>query len=172
MVKIDEGIHKPYSDINDDVYVKNGTDKRIVKSTAEFLRLYQEANLLYADTSTIFGSSLADIDREYFVAYFEKEFGERFEEQSISFIQLLENMKLAEDGKLNHKALLCFGKNPQYKLPAFIVTAISLPGNNIEDINYIESQNIVGRLVDVFDNAVNFIIRNIRHIQKDQGFIL
>lgn len=47
VVKIDEGIHKPYRDINDDVYVKNGADKRIVKSTAEFLRLYQEANLLY-----------------------------------------------------------------------------------------------------------------------------
>lgn len=170
VVKIDEGIHKPYKDINDDVYVKNGADKRIVKSTAEFLRLYQEANLLYADTSTIFGSSLADIDLEYFVAYFEKEFGERFEEQSISLIQLLENMKLAEDGKLNHTALLCFGKNPQYKLPTFIVTAISFPGNNIEDVNYIESQNIVGRLVDVFDNTVNFIISNIRHIQKDQGF--
>lgn len=170
VVKIEEGIHKPYRDISGNAYVKNGVDKRKVKSTSEFLQLYQESNLLHADTSTILGSSIADIDREYFVVYFKKEFGKEVEDQNISLPQLLENMNLAEDGKLNCTALLCFGKNPQYKLPSFIVTAVSFPGNNIEDVNYIDSQNIVGRLVDVFDNAVNFILRNIRHIQRDQGF--
>lgn len=126
--------------------------------------------MIHADTSKVNGSSLVDIDREYFATFFKKLYGEKVEDQLIPLPKILENMNLSKDGELNYTGLLLFGLRPEYKLPAFIVKAVSFPGLNIEDVNYIDSKDIKGKLSNIFQQVMSFILSNIRHIQNDQGF--
>lgn len=65
---------------------------------------------------------------------------------------------------------LLFAKAPQYVLPAFIVKAVAFVGNDIEDQHYIDSRDITGKLADVFQQTLGFIVANARAMQGEQGF--
>lgn len=170
VVTVAEGISKPYMDKNLHVYVKSGADKRKVTAREELQRMFQQAALVHADQTLVQGSSITDIDEEFFDDFFEREFGESVSEQGISRAQLLENMNLAQDGQLNICGALLFSRRPQVRLPVFIVKAVAFPGVDIEDEHYIDSQDISGKLADVFQKTVGFLLSNIRHIQKEQSF--
>ena len=170
VVSVNEGISKPYMDKNLHVYVKSGADKRKVNAREELQRMFQEATLVHADETPVRGTSVADIDQEFFDAFFEREFEERIEQQDVSRSQLLENMNLAKNGQLNICATLIFGSRPQTRLPVFIVKAVAFPSVDIEDEHYIDSQDIHGKLSDVFQKSLGFVLTNIRHVQKEQGF--
>ena len=170
VLKIDKGNAKPFRDKSGHVYVKNGIHRRKLTASEEFLKGYQESNLMHADTSKVSGSSLVDLDREYFATFFKKLYDEKIEDQSIPLPKILENMNLSKDGKLNYTGLLLLGLRPEYKLPAFIVKAVSFPGINIEDVNYIDGKDIKGKLSDIFQQVMSFILSNIRHVQNNQGF--
>ena len=74
VVKIEEGIKKPYKDRNGIVYVKNGADKRKVTSNDELVWLLREGGLLYAEEMTIKGSSTDDIDFKQFDLFLFKKY--------------------------------------------------------------------------------------------------
>ncbi|NHB62692.1 RNA-binding domain-containing protein [Photorhabdus sp. RW14-46] len=169
-VHIEQGISKPYMDTQGYVWVKNGSDKRRVTAREELQRMFQEAALIHADETPVSGTSVADIDQEFFDSFFEGEYGERVEEQGISRSQLLENMNLAKNGQLNICGTLLFASRPQIRLPVFIVKAVTFPGVDIEDEHYIDSQDINGKLSDVFQKVLGFVLANIRHIQNKQSF--
>jgi ATP-dependent DNA helicase RecG len=169
VVHIDQGISKPYMDTQGYIWVKNGSDKRRVTAREELQRMFQEAALIHADEIPVSGSSVADIDQEFFDAFFEKEYGERVEDQDVSRVQLLENMNLAKNGLLNICGTLLFASRPQIRLPVFIVKAVAFPGVDIEDEHYIDSQDINGKLSDVFQKVLGFVLANIRHVQNEQG---
>jgi len=152
------------------VWVKNGSDKRRVTAREELQRMFQEAALIHADETPVSGTSVADVDQEFFDAFFEREYGERVEEQDVSRVQLLENMNLAKNGQLNICGALLFASRPQIRLPVFIVKAVAFPGVDIEDEHYIDSQDINGKLSDVFQKVLGFVLTNIRHVQNEQGF--
>ena len=84
--------------------------------------------------------------------------------------QLLTNMNLMNQGQLNVAGSLLFAKAPQFALPAFIVKAVAFVGNEIEDQRYIDSRDISGKLADVFQQTLGFIVANTRATQGDQGF--
>jgi len=170
IVSVPLGVSKPYIDTNGYIWVKNGSDKRRVTAREELQRMFQEAALIHADEIPVGNSSVADIDQEFFDAFFEKEFSERVEQQNIPRAQLLENMNLAMNGTLNMSGTLLFAARPQVRLPVFIVKAVAFPGVNIEDEHYIDSQDISGKLSDVFQKALSFVLSNIRHVQNQQGF--
>lgn len=107
-VHIEQGISKPYMDTQGYVWVKNGSDKRRVTAREELQRMFQEAALIHADETLVSGTSVADIDQEFFDSFFEGEYGERVEEQGVSRSQLLENMNLAKNGQLNICGTLLF----------------------------------------------------------------
>lgn len=169
VVHIEQGISKPYMDTQGFIWVKSGSDKRRVTAREELQRMFQEAALIHADETPVTGSSVDDIDREFFDEFFEKEYGERVEDQDISRMQLLENMNLARGGQLNISGTLLFASRPQNRLPVFIVKAVAFPGVDIEDEHYIDSQDISGKLSDVFQKVLGFVLANIRHIQNDQS---
>ncbi|MER2471074.1 RNA-binding domain-containing protein [Photorhabdus laumondii] len=169
-VHIEQGISKPYMDTQGYVWVKNGSDKRRVTAREELQRMFQEAALIHADETPVSGTSVADIDQEFFDSFFEGEYGERVEEQGVSRSQLLENMNLAKNGQLNICGTLLFASRPQIRLPVFIVKAVAFPGVDIEDEHYIDSQDINGKLSDVFQKVQGFVLANIRHIQNKQSF--
>lgn len=169
VVDVPEGISKPYMDGNLHVWVKNSANKSKVSAREELLRMFQSSALVHADELPVNGSSAADVDQEFFDAFFEKEYSERVEDQDLSRVQLLENMNLAKNEQLNICGTLLFASRPQIRLPVFIVKAVAFPGVDIEDEHYIDSKDINGKLSDVFQKVLGFVLANIRHVQNEQG---
>lgn len=171
VVTIAEGVSKPYMDNkNGTIWVKNGSDKRRATSREELQRLFQQAGLVHADETPVAGLGAGDVDMSYFQAFFEQQFGEPLAQYNRPLPQLLTNMNLLNQGQLNVAGSLLFAKAPQFALPAFIVKAVAFVGNEIEDQRYIDSRDITGKLADVFQQTLGFIIANTRATQGEQGF--
>ena len=167
LVTIDEGSDKPYTDNKGNMYVKSGADKRKIIAREEMLRMLQKMG--QTDSTPVDGTSVVDIDKEFFDEFFEKEYGKKIKNVEVSFVQVLENMKLSKDGILNYCGILFFAKKPQFWFPVFIAKAVCFPGKNIEDLHYVESRDIHGKLSVIFQNLLGFVITNIKHVQNDQG---
>lgn len=170
VLSIAEGVNKPYMDKNGAIWVKSGSDKRRATSREELQRLFQQAGLVHADETPVTGLSAGDVDMPYFETFFEQQFGEPLAQHSQPLPQLLTNMNLMNQGQLNVAGGLLFAKTPQYALPAFIVKAVAFVGTEIEDQRYIDSRDITGKLADVFQQALGFIVANTRAAQGEQGF--
>lgn len=168
VITIPEGISKPYMDKNGVVWVKNGADKRRATSREELQRLFQRAGLIHGDEIPANGMTVADLDIAYFRSFLSRQYSVSLEQQGVSLPQLLENMNLAKNAELNIASALIFAERPQFRLPAFIVKAIRYPADTIDQDTYIESQDIVGKLADVFQQSLGFVLRNIRYTQGDQ----
>ncbi len=169
VVTVPDGISKPYMDNNGAFWVKCGSDKRKVTSREEIQRLFQSAGLIHGDGIPANGLTIADLDTAYFKAFFEEEQSESVDEQDVPLTKLLENMNLMEDGVLNVSGALLFAENPSFRLPVFIVKAVTYPGTEIDEESYVDSQDISGKIADVFQKSMSFVLGNIRHRQKDQG---
>lgn len=170
VLSIAEGVNKPYMDKNGAIWVKNGSDKRRATSREELQRLFQQAGLVHADETPVAGLSAGDVDMPYFETFFEQQFGEPLAQHNQPLPQLLTNMNLMNQGQLNVAGGLLFAKSPHYALPAFIVKAVAFVGTQIEDERYIDSRDIAGKLADVFQQTLGFIVANIRAAQGEQGF--
>ncbi len=170
VVSISEGISKPYMDKNGAIWVKNGSDKRRATSREELQRLFQQAGLVHADETPVAGLGAGDVDLPYFETFFAQQFGEPLAQHNQPLPQLLTNMNLMKQGQLNVAGGLLFAKSPHYALPAFIVKAVAFVGTEIEDERYIDSRDIAGKLADVFQQTLGFIVANTRAAQGDQGF--
>jgi len=169
-VDVPEGINKPYQDKNGIFWVKSGADKRKATSREEIQRMFHKANLIHADELPVRGVSIADMDMEFFNDFFHKRFGETVEMQKLPLSVILENMKLSKDGLLTIGGALLFAKTPCFALPAFIVKAGAFDSNDLSTSNYNDSRDITGKLSEICKQTVYFVISNIHHVQKDQGF--
>lgn len=170
VLSIAEGVNKPYMDKNGAIWVKNGSDKRRATSREELQRLFQQAGLVHADETPVAGLSAGDVDMPYFETFFEQQFGEPLAQHNQPLPQLLTNMNLMNQGQLNVAGGLLFAKSPHYALPAFIVKAVAFVGTQIEDERYIDSRDIAGKLADVFQQTLGFIVANTRAAQGERGF--
>jgi ATP-dependent DNA helicase RecG len=169
VVKVSDGISKPYMDNAGAIWVKNGSDKRKVTSREELQRMYQSAGLVHGDEIPATGMTVADLDLEYFKDFFRNEYQEELEAQDLPLPGILQNMNLMRDEILNITGALLFAKSPQVRLPVFMVKAVTYPGTDIHATDYRDSEDVVGKLEVVFDKALSFITRNLRHIQADQN---
>jgi len=168
-ISVPDGIGKPYMDKNGVIWVKSGSDKRKATSREEIQRLYQRAGLIHGDEIPVPGLTIADLESAYFKTFFERNFSETVDDQDLPISTLLENMNLMKDNVFNVSGALLFAKNPSFKLPIFIVKTIAFPGNEIHETHYSDSQDITGKIEDVFRKSMSFILGNIRHIQRDQN---
>jgi ATP-dependent DNA helicase RecG len=169
VITIPEGVSKPYMDKNGAIWVKSGADRRRATSREEIQRLFQQASLVHADETPVPGVGVGDVDLPYFEAFFKDQFGESLEDHGVPLPQLLANMNLINGGSLNVAGALLFAKSPQFRLPAFIVKAVAFPGDSIEDERYLDSRDIVGKLADVFQQALGFVVSNTRAPQGEQS---
>lgn len=173
VVTIPEGISKPYMVAQDgalSIWVKKGSDKRRANDREEIQRLFQQAGLVHADETPVASLGAGDVDMPYFENFFKQQFGEPLVQNNQPLPQLLTNMNLMNQGRLNVAGSLLFAKAPHYALPAFMVKAVAFVGNLIEDDRYIDSRDITGKLADVFQQTLGFIIANTRAVQGEQGF--
>jgi ATP-dependent DNA helicase RecG len=169
VITISEGISKPYMDNDGIIYVKSGADKRKVTAREEIQRMYQKSGLMQADEVLVRGLGINDLDLDYFKSFFEKVRGEKVENQENPLPQLLKNMHLLDNDSLNVTAALLFSKTPQFRLPAFIVKAVCYPSNDVDIRYYLDNQDIVGKMENVFQNSLAFIKRQLHYIQAGQN---
>jgi ATP-dependent DNA helicase RecG len=169
VVTIPNGISKPYMDNNGAIWVKSGADKRKVTAREEMQRIFQAAGLIHADEVPVSGMTASDLDKDYFKRFFLKQYGESLDDQEIPLPKLLENMDLMKDGVLNIAGALFFAGNQEYRLPLFCVKGAAYPGNDIHVSEYRDSDEIHGKLEDVFNRSVSFISRNLRRVQRGKS---
>jgi len=168
VVKISAGINKPYMDNSGIIWIKHGSDKRKATSREEIQRMFQETGLIHGDEILATGLSIGNIDMDYFKRFFEKEYEEKIENQENSLPVLLENMNLAKNSTFNIAGALLFSKNPNFKLPVFIVKAVCFPGKDSNTENYLDSRDIKGKMSDIFQKSMSFINSNILHTQGNK----
>jgi len=169
VVYVAQGVSKPYMDKDGTIWVKSGSDKRKAASREEIQRMYQSAGLIHGDEIPADNLTVADLDTDYFHEFFEDHIGESLDTQNIALPTILENMNLMKEGVLNISGALLFAKNPSVRLPVFIVKAISYPGTEVAVEHYIDSQDITGKMADIYRKSLSFVLGNIKHIQKERG---
>lgn len=169
VITVLDGISKPYMDNQGAILVKSGADKRKVTSREEIQRMFQSAGLIHGDEIPANGITVADIDLSYFKNFFEREYKEKLDDQNIPLPDILGNMNLVKDGILNISGALLFAKSPQVRLPIFIVKAVCYPDNIIDESEYLDSQDITGKLADVFQKSLGFVMGNLKRVQGDRN---
>jgi len=170
IIKIEEGLSKPYKDSNGTIYLKNGCDKRKVTSNDEIARLLGSRNLL-ADEIEIFETSIRDIDARLFSEYFKKEFEMSFEEKGLSLEEALKVKKIMRNDHLTLAGLLFFGKEPQSFRPAFTIKAVMYAGNDIGNNNYrSKPEDLAGTIPELFKQGMLYAKSCIKYLQDGQGF--
>jgi ATP-dependent DNA helicase RecG len=169
VVTVLEGISKPYMDHGGAIWVKSGSDKRKVTAREEMQRMFQSAQLVHGDDVSVRGTSIADIDLDYFRRFFKARFGEELEDQDLSLDQVLENMRVLSDKSLTVTGVLLFAKDPRTLLPVFHVKAVCYPGIEIHTTTYVDSADIFGRIQTQFEEALGFVLRNLRLEQMSNG---
>lgn len=166
VVSIPEGLNKPYMDNQGAIWVKSGADKRKVTAREEMQRRFQQAHLLYGDEVPVPGMTAQDIDFDYFRRFFEQQYGEPLDPDVASLTTLLENMNLMAGGALNVAGVLLFGKRPEFRLPTCGVKAVAYPGDDIHVSTYRDSEDIGGKLEEVFKQALAFLTRHLWRVQN------
>ncbi len=169
MITVSKGLNRPYMDAQGFFWVKSGADKRRVTAREEIQRMYQSANLIHADAVPVTGMGIDNLDRDYFNQFVLQQYGDLPEDLGLSSTQLLSNMNLMQAGEFNIAGALLFCKAPQFKLPIFTIKAVTYPGNDIHLDTYIESEEITGKLENVFKAALAFLLRQLRRIQNQQN---
>jgi len=168
IIRVPRGSNKPYAVNRVDVWVKSGADKRRAP-IEEVLRLAQTSGLHFADELEI-DAAVADLDKEFFRRRYKKYYQQEFEKLGISLEQLLTNLKIVQNNKLTLAGLLLFGKNPERFRPQFGMKATNFAGNDIAVRDFIDKQDIHGKLIEQYKEARAFIKRNLRRIQTTKNF--
>lgn len=127
------------------------------------------AGLLHGDEIPAKGLTVSDLDKDYFAGFLQKHFNTDVNTLNVPLPTLLENMNLMRDGTLNVAGALLFTRNPSFYLPTFVLKAIAFPGNTIDVNTYLDSQDMSGKLLDVFQQTLSFVMRNLHHVQAGQN---
>ena len=169
VIQTPDGLNRPYTDNQGRIWVKSGADKRHVTAREEMQRLFQQAGLIYADEVPVAGTKVTDIDRRALEEYVENRYREPLEETDQSLARLLRNMGLARDDMLTLAGLLLFAKKPERFRPVFMIKAVALPGRELHDTRYLDSEDIFDHLAGQYQRGLAFIKRNLHYVQGNQG---
>lgn len=167
-IKVPRGDNKPYAANKTDYWIKVGADKRRA-SREELKRLMQEAGGIYADETAVSGANFNDLDRFVFKDFYEKEYGLHLDQAVSSLEQLLRNLKLMKDDNLTLAGVLLFAQTPERIKPQFIIKAVAFVGTQVTGNEYLDSEDIEGTMIKQFKNAMGFLKRNLRKVQKGQN---
>lgn len=167
---IQEGTNKPYCDNKGLVWTKSGSDKRRVTDNMEYARLLQSSGAISADEMIVYGTSVDDVDLDKFNKFFTETYEQTVEDTSLSIDQLLHNVNLMKEQKLNLAGLLLFGKEPQKYKPAFLIKAVSFFGNEVEGQSYRDSRDILGDIEKLYNQGLDFLLNNLHYTQQGRNF--
>jgi ATP-dependent DNA helicase RecG len=168
---VNEGRNKPYKNLQGEIWVKQGADKRRITENAEILGLFQSSGLYHPEEDVEKGSSVDDLEMVYIRDYFKKVYGREIEEFDQSLDSMLRSLGvLTASGEVTRVGMLFFGKNPQQYERSIVLKAVTFAGNDIGDTNYLDSRDITGTLPWMFKEGMAFLKSYLRHEQKGQNF--
>ena len=167
IIDVPRGLNKPYAVNRVDVWVKNGADKRRAP-IEEVLRLAQTSGLIYADELET-EADFSDFDTAFFDTFYKDYYKEEIEKLEISIEKLLENIKFMKNSKLTLAGLMLCGKSPERFRPQFGIKATFFEGIDVSSLNYKDSEEIRGKLIQQYNKAIFFIKRNLRRVQKNRN---
>lgn len=171
VVHLLEGVNKPYKTAKGEIYVKQGSNKRLLTDNAEIMRLFQNSGNLLADEMEVYETSIADINERNFAEYFKKEFERTFEERGLSFEQALRAKRVLRNNRLTLAGLLFFGNDPQAVKPAFTIKAVSYFGNDIAGNDYkSKPRDLKGTIPELFDSGMKFLMESLDYLQSGESF--
>lgn len=171
VITVPEGINKPYKTPKGEIFVKQGSNKRLVTDNAEILRLYQQSSNLLADEMPVYGTTINDINRRAFEDYFKKEFGVNIEEKGLTYEQALEAKRVIRRGQLTLAGLLFFGNNPQSFKPAFTIKLVDFFGTDISSNQYrSKPSDLTGTIPELFNQSLEWVKSHLHSVQEKQEF--
>lgn len=165
---IPEGTAKPYKNNNGTIYIKQAGDKRKVTDNSEILRLFQSNGTVFPDEMIVNGTSFVDVDLEKVFEYVRRIQPDFAVEQMNDTV--LQNLNVLNGGRLTLGGLLFFGKEPQRFRPSFLTKAVCFVGDNIGGSDYRDSEDIMGTIPEMYQRAISFFKRNLKHVQDGQNF--
>ena len=169
VLRVPQGIDKPYFDKNGVIWLKTGADKRRVNSKEELRRLFQMTDQFHADELPT-KAGIDKLDKLRFRDFLRDVYQQALPETQQGLTQLLQNMNLAsDDGHLNLAGVLLFAEQPERIKPQFVIKAIRYPGNQIHVSDYIDTEDFAGPLPKLFADALAFIMRNLHKTQGGRG---
>lgn len=169
LANVDEGLNKPYKDLQGAIWIKQGADKRHVTENSEILYLFQDSGNYFPDEHSVRGTSIKDLNGRLIDAYLDKKSGDI--DLTIPQEQILRNLRIvSEDGKLTMGGLLFFGKHPQQYLLPMQIKAVSFFGNSMGGLNYRDSKDIEGTIPEMFEQGMSFLKSNLHAVQAGQNF--
>lgn len=162
-----QGKNKPYKNLNGEIWVKQGADKRRITENSEILTLFQDSGSYQADAAGVTETNFGDLDRYALNDYLKKVYSLDLDILADKAEQLLKNIHV-----LNHNGIptlagyLFFGKHPEYYCPTFMVKAVSFFGNELAGTQYRDTKEIVGNMPQIYEKSMSFMKSNLHNIQE------
>ena len=165
---IEEGKNKPYKNLNGEIWVKQGADKRRITENAEILSLFQDSGSYQPDAAGVNGTTFDDLDRYAIDDYLQKVYATTLDGFGSKAEQVLKNIHI-----LNHNGVptlagyLFFGKHPEYNCPTCMVKAVSFFGNDLAGTQYRDTKEILGNMPQLYDKSMAFFKANLHNVQEE-----
>ena len=165
---VEEGKNKPYKNLNGEIWVKQGADKRRITENSEILALFQDSGSYQPDAAGVNGTTFNDLDRYAIDEYLQKVYATTLDGFGGKAEQVLKNIHI-----LNHHGVptlagyLFFGKHPEYNCPTCMVKAISFFGNDLAGTQYRDSKEILGNMPQLYDKSMAFLKANLHNVQEE-----
>ena len=165
---VEEGKNKPYKNLNGEIWVKQGADKRRITENSEILALFQDSGSYQPDAVGVNGTTFDDLDRYAIDDYLQKVYATTLDGFGGKAEQVLKNIHI-----LNHHGVptlagyLFFGKHPEYNCPTCMVKAVSFFGNDLAGTQYRDSKEIFGNMPQLYDKTMAFLKANLHNVQEE-----
>lgn len=168
---VNEGRNKPYKNLQGEIWVKQGADKRRVTENTELLALFQSSGIYRPEEDSIKGTSINDLEIMYLKEYFRMVYNREMEDFGQPVESMLRSLGIiASNGEVTRAGMLYFGKNPGLYERSFMVKAVAFDGNTIGDTSYIDSRDISGTIPWMYRESMTFLKSVLRHQQQGQNF--
>ena len=162
-----QGKNKPYKNLNGEIWIKQGADKRRITENSEILALFQDSGHYQADAIGVKDTTFDDLDRYALNDYLKKVYALNLDILAGNAEQLLKNIHVLTQGGIPTLAgYLFFGKHPEYYCPTFMVKAVSFFGNELAGTQYRDTKEIVGNMPQLYEKSMAFLKSNLHNIQE------
>lgn len=165
---VEEGKNKPYKNLNGEIWVKQGADKRRITENSEILALFQDSGSYQPDAVGVNGTTFDDLDRYAIDDYLQKVYATTLDGFGGKAELVLKNIHiLSHYGVPTLAGYLFFGKHPEYNCPTCMVKAVSFFGNDLAGTQYRDSKEILGNMPQLYDKSMAFLKANLHNVQEE-----